>query len=323
MAGLGDCDPSVAGMHAGRTFRIDTCAHVVLLIRSVASPNPYSAFVAGFEQLLDQGRALTATQAEPAVLPPVADDAPVCLVFSPHPDDEAIAGALPLRLRREGPWRVVNVAVTLGSNRARRSARWDELRRCCDMLGFELVSASGEPEHGLERIDPASALADAAHWARCVDRVVALLRRHQPRLIVCPHALDGHPVHIGTHALVIDALSAAALQQRVHLACSEYWNTQLQPGLMVELGRLEVAQLVGALSQHVGEVARNPYHLSLPAWFIDGVRRGAERLGMAGSAAPEFRFAALYGWQCWEQGALVARPPRTVPLTTPAPLPFA
>ncbi len=112
-------------------------------------------------------------------------------------------------------------------------------------------------------------------------------------------------------------------QQRVHLACSEYWNTQLHPGLMVELGRRDVADLVAALSQHVGEVARNPYHLGLPAWFIDGVRRGAERVGGAGAAAPDFRFAALYGWQRWEQGALVAMPPCTVPLTTPAQTPFA
>ena len=53
------------------------------------------------------------------------------------------------------------------------------------------------------------------------------------------------------------------------------------------------------------------------------VRRGAERVGAAGAAAPDFRFAALYGWQRWEQGALVAMPPRAVPLTTPAPTLFA
>ncbi|MCB1999264.1 MAG: PIG-L family deacetylase [Burkholderiaceae bacterium] len=289
----------------------------------MTSCDPFHAYVAGFEQLLAQGRLLGAGQARAAALPAVPDGAPVCLVFSPHPDDEAIAGGLPLRLRREGPWRVVNVAVTLGSNRARRRARWDELRQCCDLLGFDLVSASGESEHGLERIDPMSAQADAVHWARCVERVAALLRLHRPQLVVCPHAQDGHPAHVGTHALVMDALPVAGLQHRLHLACSEYWNTQLHPGLMVELGCREVADLVAALSQHVGEVARNPYHVGLPAWFIDGVRRGAERVGAAGAAAPDFRFAALYGWQRWEQGALVAMPPRAVPLTTPAQTLFA
>jgi LmbE family N-acetylglucosaminyl deacetylase len=285
----------------------------------VTPPNPFTDFVAGFEQLLLQGSALTAALAEPAMLPVVPDDAPVCLVFSPHPDDEAIAGALPLRLRREGAWRVVNVAVTLGSNRVRRAARWLELRRSCDFLGFELVSASGEAACGLEQIDPHSAVAEPAHWANCVAKVADLLRHYRPRLVVCPHAMDGHPVHIGTHALVMDALPGVDADWPMHVALSEYWNTQMQPGLMVELGRQDVVDLVGALSQHVQEVARNPYHLRLPAWFIDGVRRGAERVGTAGEAAPGYRFAALYGWLRWTQGALVPMPARSLPLSEPAP----
>lgn len=289
----------------------------------MSAPNPFTEFVAGFEQCLDRGRTLTAAQAEPALLPPLPDNAPVCLLFSPHPDDEAIAGGLPLRLRREGPWRVVNVAVTLGSNQARRAERWAELRHCCDLLGFDLVSASGEPACGLERIDPASALEEPAHWAGCVERVAALLRHYRPQVVMCPHALDGHPAHIGTHVLVIDALAVAGLQRPLHVLCSEYWSTQPQPALMVELGCREVADLVGALSQHVGEVARNPYHLSLPAWFIDGVRRGAERVRAAASPAPDYRFAALYGWQRWELGALSPMVPRALPLTTPAGLLFA
>lgn len=288
----------------------------------MSSPRGFAGFVAGFEQLLAQGRTLEATQAEPARLPPLPVDAPVCLVFSPHPDDEAIAGGLPLRLRREGPWRVVNVAVTLGSNRARRTARWAELRSCCDLLGFDLVSASGEPQLGMEHIDRSSAHADPQHWADCVARIARLLAQEQPRVVVCPHALDGHPVHVGTHALVMDALPLARLGRPVHLLFSEYWNTQLEPGLMVELGGREVTDLVGALSQHVGEMARNPYHLGLPAWFIDSVRRGAERVGAPGSAAPQYRFATLYGWQCWEHGALTAMPPRSLPLTVSAAQPF-
>lgn len=289
------------------------------VVAAVTRMRSFTDFVAGFEQLLEQGGALSAADARPAVLPPAADDAPVCLLFSPHPDDEAIAGGLALRLRREAAWRVVNVAVTLGSNQARRAARWDELVRCCDHLGFETVSASGESVNGLERIDPYAATAEQAkHWAACVEKMARLLRDYQPRVVVCPHAQDGHPVHDGTFALVAAALPNAGLSSPVHLLYSEYWNTQLQPRLMVELGLQEVADLVGALSQHVGEVARNPYHLRLPAWFIDGVRRGAERVGSAGSAAPGWRFAALYGWQTWDGAALKEMPARTMPLTTPA-----
>ena len=55
---------------------------------------------------------------------------------------------------------------------------------------------------------------------------------------------------------------------------------------------------------HVGEVQRNPYHLSLPAWMMDNVRRGAELVGGQGEAAPDFRFAALYRLSKWSHGTL-------------------
>ncbi|MBV8915368.1 MAG: hypothetical protein JOZ05_20300 [Acetobacteraceae bacterium] len=64
----------------------------------------------------------------------------------------------------------------------------------------------------------------------------------------------------------------------------------------------DVADLVAALSLHVGEVARNPYHLRLPAWMMDNVRRGAELVGGQGGAAPPFAFATLYRLRRWHAG---------------------
>ena len=61
---------------------------------------------------------------------------------------------------------------------------------------------------------------------------------------------------------------------------------------------------MAATSFHVGEVKRNPYHLSLPAWMMDNVRRGAELVGGQGGAAPDFTFAALYRLQKWSGGRL-------------------
>ncbi len=277
--------------------------------------NPFEQYVGGFEELLGSGRFLSASTATAPVLPELSATAPVCLVVSPHPDDEAISGGLPLRLRCQSGWRIVNTAVTFGSNEARRAQRWLELTRCCEFLGFELVSASGESLRGLERVLPQTVAADAAHWAHCVARIAAQVLRYRPQLIVCPHANDGHPAHVGTHLLVMDALRSLGPELRVHLALSEYWNTQSAPGLMVELHRQHVGTLVAALSLHAGEVARNPYHLTLPAWFIDGVRRGAERVRAPGSEAPAFCFAALYGWQRWESGKAVPMPARVIPVS--------
>ena len=67
-----------------------------------------------------------------------------CLIFAPHPDDECIVGALPLRLQQEAGWRVSNVAVTLGSNPERRESRWAELQDACGVLGFDCIRVGSE-----------------------------------------------------------------------------------------------------------------------------------------------------------------------------------
>lgn len=227
-------------------------------------------------------------------------DAPVCLIFSPHPDDEALVGGLPLRLRRDHGWRVVNVAVTLGSRVSRRAQRWDEARRSCACLGFELASPVGRAGQALQRITPQAARLEPAHWRQAVERAAALIERWRPRVIQAPHALDGHDAHIGTHRLVGDALRLCGSSVRPQLVWSEYWNTQLRPGLMVELSDADVVRMMAATALHTGEVERHPYHRSLPAWLIDGARRGAERVGAPGSRAQPMNFAALYGWQRWD-----------------------
>jgi hypothetical protein len=83
---------------------------------------------------------------------------------------------------------------------------------------------------------------------------------------------------------------------------TEFWGAMDAPNLMVESSAADVADLVAALSLHVGEVARNAYHLRLPAWMIDNVRRGGELVGGQGGTAPPFAFATLYRLRHWENG---------------------
>jgi hypothetical protein len=75
------------------------------------------------------------------------------------------------------------------------------------------------------------------------------------------------------------------------------------PNLLVELGVQDVGDLITALSLHVGEVKRNPYHARLPAWLMDNVRR-AEIVGEPGGAAPDFTFGAIYRLRKWSHGRL-------------------
>ena len=229
---------------------------------------------------------------------PGTTSAPRVLVFAPHPDDECIVGALPLRLRQEAGWRVINIAVTLGSKQERRAERWTELSAACDVLGFDLRLLSVD---GFEQVKPDAADAQTPLWQEQVRLVAELLAAEKPALILVPHAGDGIPTHIGVHRLVTEALRQSKLS--TVMAHTEFWATQPDPTALVETGRRDTALLVRALACHHGEVARNPYHLRLPAWMADNVRRGGELIAGPGETPPDFAFGTLYRLTRWVAGA--------------------
>ena len=263
----------------------------------MAVTNPYQTFVDSFARLLTEGGAIGS---EGLVRPPrraVAVGAPTALIFAPHPDDEVIIGGLPLRLLRELKINVVNVAVTLGSRADRQAERWQELKNCCDYIGFGLVAPA---ERGLEGINPVAKEKDPQRWSSSVEVIAKLLNDYQPSIIFFPHEDDWNKTHIGVHRLLVEALGSSGLACQV--VETEFWGAMDSPNLMVESSAADVADLVAALSLHVGEVARNAYHLRLPAWMIDNVRRGAELVGGQGGMAPRFAFATLYRLRRWENG---------------------
>jgi LmbE family N-acetylglucosaminyl deacetylase len=253
--------------------------------------NPYLRFVTEQARLMREARGHALGGLPPAARPAIAPDAPRALIFAPHPDDECIVGALPLRLLREARMNVVNVAVTQGSNKQRQGPRLDELRAACEYLGFGLITTA---PGGLERINPNARAQDPAHWRACVEAVTRILAEHRPRVVLVPHEGDWNSTHIGTHLLVADALAAMPADLACHVVETEFWGAMAAPNLMVESSVEQVADLVAATSFHVGEVKRNPYHLLLPAWMQDNVRRGGELVGGQGGAAPDFTFATLY-----------------------------
>ncbi|MGA3266154.1 MAG: PIG-L family deacetylase [Verrucomicrobiota bacterium] len=260
--------------------------------------NPYYQWVSEFERLLRKGkslRSLTIFHPRQTLSP----DAPKVLLFSPHPDDECITGALPLRLLHEAKWNVINVGVTLGSKRARRPARRRELQNACAALGFGLVVA------GLEHISVESREGDRARWQAAVTVIAGLLAEHQPRVILLPHEYDWNCTHIGVHFLVMDALETLPAKFGCYVVETEFWGQMAEPNLLVESSVDVVAALVGALTCHIGEIRRNPYHVRLPAWMADNVRRGAEVIGGQGGAAPEFAFATIYRVRMWSRRRLV------------------
>ena len=260
--------------------------------------NPYRQLVADYARLITEGKRLPFGGFPDCARPIIASDAPKVLIFAPHPDDEVIIGGLALRLMREAQWNVINVAVTQGSNKARQAERWEEVKKCCECIGFGLVQTAAG---GLEKVNIKAREQESAHWARSVQAVAQILVQHQPRVILFPHDDDWNSSHIGTHHLVVDALKSLG-DFSCYTVETEFWGAMKTPNLMVEVSSHDLADLITALTFHVGEVKRNPYHLSLPAWMIDNVRRGSEVALGQGGAAPDFTFATLYRLRRWSHG---------------------
>jgi LmbE family N-acetylglucosaminyl deacetylase len=263
--------------------------------------NPYHHYVSELARLVREGRQFPLGTFPLPSRPAIAPDAPRVLIFSPHPDDECIIGGLALRLMREAGMRVVNVAVTQGSNKARQKGRLDELKAACRYLGFDLIQTA---PGGLEKINIATRTGESSHWQASVEVIATILGDQRPQVVFFPHDTDWNSTHIGTHYLLVDSLARQPKDFACHVVETEFWGAMATPNLMVESSVDDLAAMMTALSFHVGEVQRNPYHLLVPPWMQDNVRRGAELVGGEGAAAPDFVFCTVYRLRRWSNGEL-------------------
>ena len=260
--------------------------------------NPYSQFVRSVCENFQTGLALPLGQIPPPLKPKVVSTAPKVLLLTPHPDDECIMGGLPLRLMREAGSEIFVLPVTFGSNPARKKERRKELIAACQWIGFNLLEFV---ENGLDTINPDSRKADPVYWSNAVKALVLSLKRINPEILFFPNSTDWNRTHLGVHLLTVDALQKIP-DAEITLVETEFWGQMHNPNLMVESSPQEVADLMAALSHHQGEVTRNPFHLHLPAWMQDNVRRGAEVVGGQGGQAPDFAFATLCKVSRWKNG---------------------
>jgi LmbE family N-acetylglucosaminyl deacetylase len=258
----------------------------------------YHQFVSEFARLFKKSKLLPSGGLNNSARSKIPAGAPKVLIFSPHPDDECIVGGLALRLLREAKLNVTNVAVTLGSKKERRVARQRELQKACGFLGFNLIVA------GLEKINLETRKKNRAQWNVAVKIISKILAEQKSRVIFLPHEADRHPTHVGVHFLVLDALKTLPKNFKCFVVETEFWGQMANPNLLVESSVENVGDLIAALSLHVGEVKRNPYHARLPAWMMDNVRRGAEIVVGAGASSPDFTFGTIYRLQKWVGGRL-------------------
>ncbi len=260
---------------------------------------PYHQLVEEYSRVFKEGRSYPLGTFKPSPRPEIPPSAPKALFFAPHPDDECIVGGMAVRLLRQARMNLINVAVTFGSKKERQAERYRELQNACNYIGFGLVATA---PNGLERINSKNREQDPNHWSACVKVIKDIIQTQQPKVVLCPHDRDWNSTHIGTHYLVMDALQQMPAGFECYLVETEFWGAMADPNLMLEVSAEDLADMIAATTFHVGEVNRNPYHLSLPAWMMDNVRRGAELVGGQGGEAPDFTFAVLYRVRKWTGG---------------------
>lgn len=227
------------------------------------------------------------------------------LICAPHPDDESLSGALPLRLGREDGCPVTALAITLGSNVSRKKSRLQEFADACRSLGWEGQLAR-EPL-AFDQVGMEKRQQDPVGWQEMVKALVEILAVGKPALVLLPHADDAHPTHVGVHHLCLEALalySKTGGGKELLVAETEFWQPLRAPNLLVGVSEEDLATLVVAVGQHRGEVARSPYHAQLPFRMVDTVRRGGELLSRFGSGRPPFRFGELYRLGRFKEGRL-------------------
>ena len=262
--------------------------------------NPYYEFVESFSSMVQEGKNLPLGEIQPPPDSAVNPKAPKVAILSPHPDDECVMGPLALRLKRETGSEIVNVPITFGSNPARKEERKEELSKACKWIGFKIENLHCG---GLERITPETRSKDPRHWENAVSQLIEVIHLLKPDILFFPNANDWNLTHLGVHLLTYDSLNQIE-STSITLIETEFWGQIKEPNLMVESSHDEVGDLVAALSHHKGEVTRNPFHLRLPTWMQDNVRRGAEVVGGQGGNAPEFDFATLYRVSRMEKGKI-------------------
>ena len=200
---------------------------------------------------------------------------PIILIIAPHPDDECLMGSYALRLKQDAHAQVWVLPYSYGSKVARQAERKDELNASVGRLGFKLCE---------EKISTATGL-------------LQLIKKLNINIVITPHEEDGHPVHQQVYALAkeVFALAKGSKDARKCLWLqTEFWRDMKEPNLLIPLHSSQVVQLGEALMCHQGEIARNPYHLRLPAWFQDQVRKGSEKVAGTGAPASSAVFGQLY-----------------------------
>jgi LmbE family N-acetylglucosaminyl deacetylase len=197
---------------------------------------------------------------------------PAALLLSPHPDDELLGCPAHLFALRDAGWRIVDVALTLGTDEAQRDRRRAELEEACSRAGFELVVPGADLLSG-----------DGTGAVR------ALASAYGVRVLVAPSPHDDHPAHARAGRLAIAAAREGAAPL---LWLWALWADLGLPTSLCVFDARRLTEIEHALAAHIGELGRNDYRRLLRARADGGAILLPERVfGYGSPGIPPGSFA--------------------------------
>ena len=209
--------------------------------------------------------------------------------MAPHPDDESIGAPCTLLTLRDAGWRIVNVAVGLGSVDQRRRRR-DELEEACRRTGFELLV-----------LDPPANISRASNpddHEDLTDRLAAIFAELRPAVVVGPSPTDGHHGHEITGTAIVGAVERQTTA--IRLWQWGLWADLAGPNVFVPVTAEHLDAAKHAVSAHEGELARNNYLDLLEARARVAAILGAERVFGWGAPGQSERYAELLREVEWD-----------------------
>ena len=184
------------------------------------------------------------------------------IIFSPHPDDDAIGmGGTIIELVKNDN-RVLSVYITSGVS-ARNAVKGEmpieekekirriEAERASKVLGMHIHFLNIPYFHGLT--------VKNEH----IGKVIKLLEKEKPDVVFAPHQHERHPTHRAATSIVLRALKRSDLHNLDEIWLYEILTPIRTPNIIITFGEEVMENKIEAIKAHESQIERRRYDMGI------------------------------------------------------------
>ena len=185
------------------------------------------------------------------------------IIFSPHPDDDAIGmGGTIIELVKNGN-NVLCVYLTSGVS-ARNAVKGDmyveekekirriEAEQASKLLGTNIHFINLPYFHGLTVKNEGN-----------IEKIIKLLEKENPDVVFVPHQHERHPTHKASTSIVLRALKRSDLPNLDEIWFYEIVTPISTPNIIITFGEAVMAKKIEAIKAHESQMERRRYDIGI------------------------------------------------------------